>query len=98
MKRRVAILISGRGSNIAALLDAARLAEFSAEAGAVISNRADAAGLDKAAASGIATVVIESKPFGKDRAGFEAVLQRALDEHKVELICLGGFMRLFTAE
>ena len=49
-------------------------------------------------ASGIATVVIESKPFGKDRAGFEAVLQRALEEQKVDLICLGGFMRLFTAE
>src|SRR3954447_20247583 len=83
---------------MAALIDAARLADFPAEIVAVISNRADAPGLQKAAASGIATVVIESKPFGKDRAGFEAVLQRALDEHKVELICLGGFMRLFTAE
>src|SRR3954467_10734773 len=98
MKRRVAILISGRGSNMAALIDAARLADFPAEIVAVISNRADAAGLDKAAASGIATVVIESKPFGKDRAGFEAMLQRALDEKNVDLICLGGFMRLFTAE
>jgi phosphoribosylglycinamide formyltransferase 1 len=98
MKRRVAILISGRGSNMAALIDAARLADFPAEIVAVISNRADAPGLDKAAASGIATVVIESKPFGKDRAGFEAVLQRELEEKKVELICLGGFMRLFTAE
>jgi phosphoribosylglycinamide formyltransferase-1 len=98
MKRRVAILISGRGSNMAALIDAARLADFPAEIVAVISNRADAAGLQKAEASGIPTVVIESKPFGKDRAGFEAVLQRALEENKVELICLGGFMRLFTAE
>ena len=98
MKRRVAILISGRGSNMAALIDAARLADFPAEIVAVISNRADAAGLEKAEASDIATVVIESKPFGKDRAGFEAVLQRALEENKVELICLGGFMRLFTAE
>jgi phosphoribosylglycinamide formyltransferase 1 len=98
MKRRVAILISGRGSNMAALIDAARLADFPAEIVAVISNRADAAGLAKAEASGIATVVIESKPFGKDRAGFEAVLQRALEENKVDLICLGGFMRLFTAE
>src|SRR5689334_25111872 len=98
MKRRVAILISGRGSNMAALIDPARLADFPAEIVAVISNRADAAGLAKAEASGIATVVIESKPFGKDRAGFEAVLQRALAESKVELICLGGFMRLFTAE
>ena len=98
MKRRVAILISGRGSNMAALIDAAKAADFPAEIATVISNRADAAGLEKAAASGIKTKVIESKPFGKDRAGFEAVLQRALDEEKVELICLGGFMRLFTAE
>ena len=97
MKRRVAILISGRGSNMAALIDAAQAAEFPAEIVAVISNRADAAGLEKAAASGIATDVIESKPFGKDRAGFEAVLKQTLDEKQVELICLGGFMRLFTA-
>ena len=98
MKRRVAILISGRGSNMAALIDAAKVADFPAEIVAVISNRVDAAGLEKAAASSIATVVIESKPFGKDRAGFEAVLQQALEEKKVDLICLGGFMRLFTAE
>ena len=98
MKRRVAILISGRGSNMAALIDAAKAVDFPAEIVAVISNRADAAGLEKAAADGVATVVIESKPFGKDRAAFEAMLQRALDEHKVDLICLGGFMRLFTAE
>ena len=75
--KRVAILISGRGSNMAALIDAARLADFPAEIVAVISNRADAAGLERAAASGIPTKVIESKPFGKDRAGFEAVLQPA---------------------
>jgi phosphoribosylglycinamide formyltransferase-1 len=98
MKRRVAILISGRGSNMAALIDATRLADFPAEIVAVFSNRADAGGLAKAEARGIPTVVIESKPFGKDRAGFEAVLQRALEENKVDLICLGGFMRLFTAE
>jgi phosphoribosylglycinamide formyltransferase 1 len=98
MKRRVAILISGRGSNMAALIDAAKAMDFPAEIVAVISNRVDAGGLEKATAGGIPTEVIESKPFGKDRAGFEAVLQRKLDEHKVELICLGGFMRLFTAE
>ena len=98
MKRRVAILISGRGSNMAALIEAAKAPDFPAEIVSVISNRTDAAGLEKAAASGIATDVIESKPFGKDRAGFEAVLQRVLDEKNVELICLGGFMRLFTAE
>ena len=98
MKRRVAILISGRGSNMAALIEAAKAADFPAEIVAVISNRADAPGLATAAASGIATSVIESKPFGKDRAAFEAALQRLLDEKNVELICLGGFMRLFTAE
>jgi phosphoribosylglycinamide formyltransferase-1 len=97
MKRRVAILISGRGSNMAALIEAAAAADFPAEIVLVISNRADAGGLEKAAASGIPTLVIESKPFGRDRAAFEAVLQTALDQHRIELICLGGFMRLFTA-
>ena len=98
MKRRVAILISGRGSNMAALIEAASAPDFPAEIVTVISNRADARGLEKAASHGIPTTVIESKPFGNDRAGFEAMLQRALDEKNVELICLGGFMRLFTAE
>ena len=83
---------------MAALIEAAAAADFPAEIVLVVSNRADAGGLEKAAASGIATRVIESKPFGKDRAAFEAVLQAALDQHRIDLICLGGFMRLFTAE
>ncbi len=98
MKRRVAILISGRGSNMAALIRAAAAQDYPAEIAVVISNQPDAGGLDKARASGVPAVAIESKPFGKDRAAFEAVLQSALDQHKVDLICLGGFMRLFTAE
>jgi len=98
MKRRVAILISGRGSNMAALIEAARAADFPAEIAVVISNRADAGGLEKARASGVAALAIESKPFGRDRAAFETALQSALDQHKIDLICLGGFMRLFTAE
>jgi len=97
-KRRVAILISGRGSNMAALIRAAKPADFPAEIVLVISNRADAGGLVTAQENGVATVTVESKPFGKDRAAFEAVLQSALDQHKVELICLGGFMRLLSAE
>jgi len=96
-KRRVAILISGRGSNMAALIDAAAEDGFPAEIAVVISNVASAGGLAIAKAAGIETLVIESKPFGKDRAGFEAVLQAALDQRGIELICLGGFMRLFTA-
>jgi phosphoribosylglycinamide formyltransferase 1 len=98
MKRRVAILISGRGSNMVALIEAAREKDFPAEIVVVISNRSDAGGLEKVQASGIPTLTIESKPFGKDRAAFEAALQSALDQHKVELICLAGFMRLFTAQ
>jgi phosphoribosylglycinamide formyltransferase 1 len=98
MKRRVAILISGRGSNMAALIEAARATDFPAEIAVVISNRAEAGGLDRARASGIATEIIASKPFGKDRAAFEKVLEEKLARHRVELICLGGFMRLFTAD
>ena len=98
MKRRVAILISGRGSNMAALIRAAAVPDFPAEIAVAISNRAAAQGLEKAQASGVPTRVIESKSFGKDRAAFETALQAALDQHGVDLICLGGFMRLFTAE
>ena len=98
MKRRVAILISGRGSNMSALIEAAREQDFPAEIVLVISNRADAGGLEKAAASGVPTLTIESKPFGKDRAAFEVQLEAVLGDYRIELICLGGFMRLFTAE
>jgi phosphoribosylglycinamide formyltransferase-1 len=97
-KRRVAILISGRGSNMTALIKAAMAEDYPAEISVVMSNRADAGGLEMARASGIPAVTIESKPFGKDRAAFEAVLQASLAEHRIELICLGGFMRLLTAE
>ena len=83
---------------MAALIEAAAAADFPAEIALVISNRADAGGLERAGASGVPTLVIESKPFGKDRAAFEAVLQAALDQQRIELICLGGFMRLLTAD
>jgi phosphoribosylglycinamide formyltransferase-1 len=81
-----------------ALIEAAKVEGFPAEIAVVISNRAEAAGLALASAEGIPTVTIESKPFRKDRAGFEGVLQSTLEAHGVEIICLGGFMRLFTAE
>src|SRR4030088_2738742 len=98
MKRRVAILISGRGSNMTALIEAAKAQDFPAEIVVVISNKADAGGRAKARDGGVPAVTIESAPLGKDRAGFEAKLQAVLDEYRVDLICLGGFMRLFTAE
>jgi len=83
---------------MAALVKAAGAEDFPAEIAVVISNRADAPGLEKARASGVSAVVVESKPFGRDRAAFEAALQAVLDSHRIDLICLGGFMRLFTAD
>ena len=83
---------------MAALIRAATAEDYPAEIALVISNRADAGGLERAKQSGVATVTIESKSYGKDRAAFEKALQSALDRNKVDLICLGGFMRLFTAE
>lgn len=83
---------------MSALIQAASAKDFPAEIVVVISNRSDAGGLASAGASGIPALTIESMPFGKDRAAFEAVLQSALDHHRIDLICLGGFMRLLTAE
>jgi phosphoribosylglycinamide formyltransferase-1 len=95
-KRRVAILISGRGSNMTALIDAAKAADYPAEIVLVASNIANAGGLAKAAESGIATATVESKSFGKDREAFERAMQEVLIAHNVELVCLAGFLRLLT--
>jgi phosphoribosylglycinamide formyltransferase-1 len=97
-RKRVAILISGRGSNMAALIEAAKAPDYPAEIALVVSNRPEAGGLALARAAGVATAVLDHKPFGKDRAAFDAALQAILDQHRIELICLGGFMRLFTAQ
>jgi len=97
MRRRVAILISGRGSNMSALIEAARARDFPAEISVVISNKPDAAGVARARAAGVAVEIVESRPFGRDRAGFEKALQAVLDQRSVDLVCLAGFMRLFTA-
>ncbi len=93
---RVAVLISGRGSNLEALIRHAVAADFPAEIALVISNVAGALGLRHAEAAGITTQVIEHR--GKERAAFEAELDRALRAAGVELICLAGFMRLLTGE
>lgn len=95
-KRRVAILISGRGSNMTALIEAAQARDFPAEIVLVISNIAGAGGLAKASRAGIATATVESKPFGKDREAFERALQDTLLKHDVDLVCLAGFLRLLT--
>ncbi len=96
-RRRVAILISGRGSNMAALIEAARDPTYPATIALVLSNRADAAGLATAEAAGIATVIVDHRAY-RDRSAFEAEIGRALDAHGVEIVCLAGFMRIFTAD
>lgn len=95
-RKRVAVLISGRGSNMRALIDAAMEADYPAEIALVLSNRPDAVGLTTAQAAGIATAVIDHAAFGKDRERFEHAIDAELSAHRVELVCLAGFMRLLT--
>ena len=95
-RKRVAVLISGRGSNMAALIEAAKEKTFPAEIVLVASNRPDAGGLVTARAAGIATEIVDHTQFGKDRAAFERALQATLEKHRIEIVCLAGFMRLLT--
>jgi phosphoribosylglycinamide formyltransferase-1 len=95
-RKRVAILISGRGSNMVALIEAAKDTTYPAEIVVVVSNDPAAEGLKRAAASGIATAVVDHKTFGKDREAFERALQDELQARNIELVCLAGFMRLLT--
>ena len=96
-RKRVAILISGRGSNMVALIDAAKDAAYPAEIALVISNEPIAEGLKRAEAAGIHTAVVDHRKFGKDREAFERALQHELQTHRIELVCLAGFMRLLTS-
>jgi phosphoribosylglycinamide formyltransferase 1 len=96
-RKRVAVLISGRGSNMAALIEAAEDKAYPAEIVLVVSNRADAGGLAVARAAGVATEGVEHTKFGKDRAAFERALQTALEKHAIDVVCLAGFMRLLTS-
>jgi phosphoribosylglycinamide formyltransferase 1 len=96
MKKRVAILISGRGSNMTALIEAAKAADYPAEIVLVVSNRPDAPGLARARSAGIATAVIDHTPHGDDRGAFERALDDELRNNRIELVCLAGFMRLLT--
>jgi phosphoribosylglycinamide formyltransferase-1 len=95
-RKRVAVLISGRGSNMTALIEAAKDPAYPADIALVLSNRADAAGLARAKAEGIAAAVVDHTAFGKDRAAFERALQAELEKHRIDLVCLAGFLRLLT--
>lgn len=95
-KKRVAVLISGRGSNMASLIAAAKDNGYPAEIALVVSNRPDAPGLANARAQGITTAVVDHTLYGKDREAFERALQDVLTAHRIDLVCLAGFMRLLT--
>ncbi|OYX13945.1 MAG: phosphoribosylglycinamide formyltransferase [Rhizobiales bacterium 32-66-8] len=94
-KKRTAILISGRGSNMAALLAAAQAPDFPAEIALVISNRADAGGLAVAEAAGVPTLVLNHRDFS-DRIAFDAALDAHMRIEGIEIVCLAGFMRILT--
>lgn len=93
---KLAILISGRGSNMEAILEAARDPAYPAQPVLVLSNRPDAKGLETATAAGIATAAIDHKTYGKDREAFERAMHEQLTETGVEIIALAGFMRVLT--
>jgi phosphoribosylglycinamide formyltransferase 1 len=93
---RVAVLISGTGSNMAALIDAAQATDRGYEVALVLSNIEGAGGLAIAAAKGVATVCIPHKPFGKDREAHERVVDQALRDAGVEVVALAGYMRVLT--
>ena len=96
-KSRVAILISGAGSNMAAIIEAAKAADYPAEIAVVISNNPDAPGLALARAAGIEALAIDHRPFGKERHAHELAIDAALRLRGVEVVVLAGYMRILTA-
>jgi phosphoribosylglycinamide formyltransferase 1 len=95
-KKRVAVLISGRGSNMMALIEAAKAHDYPAEIALVVSNRPEAQGLARARELGVATAIVDHMAFGDDRESFERALDGELQAQRIELVCLAGFMRLLT--
>jgi phosphoribosylglycinamide formyltransferase 1 len=94
--KRIVILISGRGSNLRSIVETCRAEAWPARVAAVISNRADAAGLDFAAREGIATEVVDHRAFA-ERAAFDAALAKVVDRHAPDVVALAGFMRILGA-
>lgn len=94
---KIAVLISGRGSNLQSLIDAAAAGELGAEIALVISNVPDAPGLERAAKAGIPAETIDHRDF-EGREPFEDALHAALSARSIELVCLAGFMRLLTGD
>jgi len=95
-RTRVGVLISGRGSNMQALVEAARDPAYPAEIALVLANDPDAAGLAWAAAAGVPAEAVDHRPFGRDREAHERRLDALLRNARVEIVCLAGYMRLLT--
>lgn len=95
-KVRTAVLISGSGTNMAALIEASKAADYPAEIVLVLCNNPDAAGLARARAAGVEALAIDHRPFGKDREAHEFALQAALEKAGAELVVLAGYMRILT--
>ncbi|WP_339928628.1 phosphoribosylglycinamide formyltransferase [uncultured Brevundimonas sp.] len=95
-RRRVAVLISGAGSNMAALIAAGQAPDAPFEVVLVIANTPEAGGLAIAGAAGVPALTIDHRPYGKDRAAHEQAINAMLDEHGVEVVALAGYMRLLT--
>lgn len=96
MKKKIAILISGRGSNMRALVEAARAPDYPAQVALVLSNRLDAEGLVFAQAQGLATAIVDHRAFGGQREAFERAMHEQITASGADLVCLAGFMRLLT--
>ena len=96
LRVKVAVLISGRGSNMAALIDASRAENYPAEIKLVVSNKADAPGLAKARAAGVEAIALSIKDFA-DKEAFEAAIDSELRRRGIEIICLAGYMRILGA-
>ncbi len=95
-KSRLAVLISGRGSNMSALIEAVRQPDYPAEIALVASNKPEAIGLKSAKDAGIATACVPHKAYGADRMAFEQALHRVLQDHAIDFVVLAGFMRVLT--
>lgn len=95
-KKKIAVFISGRGSNLKALIDACAIKDFPAEIALVVSNSESAAGLELAKNANIPTFALDHKPFGKDREAHEKIIHEQLLAADIDYICLAGYMRLLS--
>ncbi|SIP90988.1 MULTISPECIES: phosphoribosylglycinamide formyltransferase [unclassified Bosea (in: a-proteobacteria)] len=95
-RKRVGVLISGRGSNMVSLAEAAQTPGYPADIALVVSNIPDVAGLERARGFGIATATVDHRTFGKDREAFERAVDEVLRVNQIDLVVLAGFMRILT--